>query len=279
MVKPSIGRKLAFVHIHKTAGTTLHDVIYHQLGRIAFHPRYAESDFPLLRDGREFMKKFPRLDTDMQRTYIEELRHFNAIGGHTPFGIHNLFSDDFDHVTVLRNPWDRFVSYYHHHLNPRNPNQRQHFERIRNLPLEDYCKVQEIRPMIDNRSIRMLARVPSKLSVERQHLDRAVENLQSFRWILFQHALAAGIDQLAVDLQWREVSIPALKLSETGERHSEVYDELSSTQREAIYPLIKYELDLYSHALNLDSSISKPNSPLQRTIQTSATKRITHKGL
>jgi hypothetical protein len=89
---------LIFLHIPKTAGTTLHDIIHRQ-----FRPEEMFSLYNIRKSA-----KFTSLPEE-QRNAVKMLK------GHLPYGIHSAFTKgETEYFTILREPVDRVISNYFH---------------------------------------------------------------------------------------------------------------------------------------------------------------------
>jgi hypothetical protein len=87
-----------FVHIGRTAGTTLNRI----LGRT--YPQERTCSFPST-DIEGSVVAFRSLP-------LEERRRFRLIRGHIMFGIHDAVPRPFTYITLLRDPVDRLISTY-----------------------------------------------------------------------------------------------------------------------------------------------------------------------
>jgi hypothetical protein len=87
-----------FVHIGRTAGTTLARV----LGRT--YPEKATYSFPStdIDGGVAAFRSLP----------VDERRRFRLLKGHIMFGIHDAVPRPFTYVTLLRDPVERLISHY-----------------------------------------------------------------------------------------------------------------------------------------------------------------------
>jgi hypothetical protein len=96
----SSDRTLIFLHIPKTAGTTLYEILDH-----AF--RSAET---LTFDGYNHPEEIP----EFIRAPEGKRARYNLIKGHLDFGLHRYIPRDSTYVTLLREPISRIVSFYDH---------------------------------------------------------------------------------------------------------------------------------------------------------------------
>jgi len=87
---------LIYLHIPKTGGTTLTQIICQQYQKNYHHP-----------PGEAFH-------------YNEQIRLANTLCGHLPFGAHYHIPRPFTYITLLRNPIEQVISwYYFRYKNPR----------------------------------------------------------------------------------------------------------------------------------------------------------------
>jgi hypothetical protein len=87
-----------FLHIPKTGGMTLYDIIKKNVRE--------DSTFTIPANGEDLFRNLPP----------EERQRYRCIMGHAMFGIHEYISNPFYYLTFLRNPVDRLVSQYYHAL-------------------------------------------------------------------------------------------------------------------------------------------------------------------
>lgn len=129
---------IIFLHIHKTAGTTLHRIIERQ-----YRP---EQIWTL--DEQHVLDDLLAL-SDAQRAEIQML------SGHMIFGLHAYMPGTSTYFTLLREPIERAISFYY--FIRRNPH-HYHFDPIRSggLSLEGFLEARH-NNMMDNGQTRMLA--------------------------------------------------------------------------------------------------------------------------
>lgn len=94
---PSV-KTLIFLHIMKTAGTTLERILKREYGEskaIRFDPKFLSCDV----EEFSFLPK-------------EERSRIKAIMGHFCFSLHKQLPGDYKYITILRDPVDRIMSEY-----------------------------------------------------------------------------------------------------------------------------------------------------------------------
>jgi hypothetical protein len=135
-------QSLIFLHIPKTAGTTLSRIIEKQYpGRAVYTTRTEGGHARSLED-------FKALDPS-QRNEIRCLK------GHIPFGMHAYLRQPCVYITLLREPVDRIISHYYFVLkNPRHYLHKQVIEG--HMTLDDYVS-SGISTELSNGQTRMLA--------------------------------------------------------------------------------------------------------------------------
>ena len=170
-----------FIHIPKTAGTTLRSIIEDHFPAEQLYLLYIGN---ALHPG---MEEFSGL-TD------EEKRKFKIFCGHLSFGFHRHLPQPSKYITVLRDPVDRTVSLYHHLLQEKHARDDQSVADIQsrikrdNLTLEGFV-ASGITLDTDNAQTRILSGTSPKFGqCGRQTLEDAKSNLRD-------HFLVAGFTE------------------------------------------------------------------------------------
>jgi Galactose-3-O-sulfotransferase len=127
---------LIFLHIPKTAGTTLKVILLEQYGRPGMVFVRASAD------------KFKEI-ADSTHDGVK------VISGHMAFGVHERLQQACTYVTLLRNPVDRVISHYYHVLRGRQ-HPLHEYVTSRAMSLEDYAS-SGISREIENGQTRLLA--------------------------------------------------------------------------------------------------------------------------
>ena len=178
-----------FLHIPKTAGRTLQDVLdrkYKRSEAFSIDPNRV----------RESTEEFKGLPYD-QRSKIRLLK------GHMPFGLHEFLPNQSTYVTILRNPIDRIISHYYYVI--RHPNHHLYNKvKYNKLSLKGYV-ASGISIELDNFQMRSLAGATDlgfgKCSSEL--LEQAKCHLQSHFTVV---GLTERFDETLIlmkrDLQW-----------------------------------------------------------------------------
>lgn len=119
---PQHNETLIFLHIPKTAGTTLQWIIERQYDPSEIYTLRGQHDVPAL-----------------EQLPLEQKLRLRAIKGHMGFGIHRTLPQPSTYLTLLRDPVDRVISsYYYIRRTPKHP----HYDAIasENLSLEEFIR-------------------------------------------------------------------------------------------------------------------------------------------
>jgi hypothetical protein len=170
------GNILIFLHIPKTAGTTLQRIILRQFSR--------DSVF--------------RINGASVRRSIDQLKGLNGkekykirlVSGHVPFGLHTCLPRPASYITVLRNPVERIISHYYYVL--RKPNHYLHKEVIsRKLDLFGYVS-EEVSSELNNGQTRAVSGA-ERLCVMNEHPSDSANVLEIAKRNIRDHFTAVGI--------------------------------------------------------------------------------------
>jgi hypothetical protein len=153
-----------FLHIHKTAGTTLHRIIERQYPPEEIH--FLQGD-----DGHAAIEEFKALSEE-QRASIRMLK------GHMAFGLHAWIPGPSTYFTILRDPIERVISDYYFIL--REPNHYLYdIVASENLGLQTFLE-RQIPVMLNDAQVRMISGVwggPGFGECDRDTLELAKKNL------------------------------------------------------------------------------------------------------
>ena len=160
-------RPIIFLHIPKTAGTTVSDILRRQY---AAHQIY-EDEF----DRAEVRARFEALPA-------EEKRRYHLFRGHLPFGFHTYLARPATYFTFLRHPVDRVLSHYYY-VRSRPDLFGLHDAIVRDrLSLYEIIE-QDLIVDISNMQTRYLAGLPHLFPANaytEAHLDSARHNLAAY---------------------------------------------------------------------------------------------------
>jgi hypothetical protein len=123
-----------FLHIEKTAGTSVHKFLLDRLSRSALCPA--------------------RLINDLEGLSAESLWPYRLFSGHFTGGFSDFLGVPLKTVTVLRDPVQRSVSQYAH---IRRDPLSEHHKLALGLSLREFCLHPDTRPLIEDYQTRFLA--------------------------------------------------------------------------------------------------------------------------
>ena len=175
---------LVFVHIPKTAGTTLHKVISHQYPAREILIRH-DADGPLAEAIPPGQGKLPAV-----------------VMGHLSVGLHR-YQAGVRYITCLREPVARLVSHYHHGLNDPPPSLREALRRD-GLDLAGYV-ARGLSGELSNGMTRMLAGLEDfhGAVVNRAVLELAKRNIEDhFDAVLLSERFDEGLLLLSKQMGW-----------------------------------------------------------------------------
>lgn len=153
---------LLFLHIPKTAGTTLHNLLSRQF------PRNAQLETNFYKDKNQ-----------LERIPAAEREKIRLVRGHFLFGLHELFpAGTCEYTTVLREPIDRCISNYYFVRR-----KREDFKSLGAKPISasllELCRSGEF-VFVDNMQVRFLSgdyNAPFG-SLTEAHYEAAVQHLE-----------------------------------------------------------------------------------------------------
>src|SRR5262249_17956336 len=152
-------KALIFLHIPKTAGTTLNRIIEWQYSPLAIFTM----DPHRIRATAERFQRLPEA----------RRRRFQVVRGHLFYGIHEFLPQGATYITLLRDPVSRLLSSYYFVLRrPLNPLHRK--LKKEGLSIEDCIR---LFPDRNNTQCRFIAGVKDLASDDERLLEMAKENL------------------------------------------------------------------------------------------------------
>jgi hypothetical protein len=182
---------LIFLHIGKTAGTTLRTILEKQ---------YKISNRVLLESSRWelTLADFPKLP--------EERRGQPLVYGHLSYGLHEWVPRPVTYITILRDPVHRIVSHYH--WVRRGTKHRLHDLVVsRDMSLLEYA-TEGISPELDNGQTRMIAGDTTTPVGEagREMLERAKRNIKThFSAVGFTERFDESVVMMKRVLGWSRI--------------------------------------------------------------------------
>ncbi|MFZ5644986.1 MAG: sulfotransferase family 2 domain-containing protein [Bacillota bacterium] len=218
--------KYIFLHIPRTAGTSLFSMFYDILG---FENAIWISDID-----------------NFEPQHASLLEKFLLIGGHFMVSHQKKYFNDRYSILFLRNPVDRFISTYYYFKKYGND------EVVKNLDLISYlefCRKLGCYPFtfFNNQTV-YLTGVMDYSVPEKDLLDMAKENLSKMDFVGIYESLLDSVNLLLCDTKWPPArEIPFENASDTRPKLPEVDNNIL----ERIGELNKIDMELYQYGVNL----------------------------
>jgi Galactose-3-O-sulfotransferase len=206
------GEAVVFLHIPKTAGTTLNRIIESQYSAFSI---YSIDPFRI-RATAERLKQLPE----------RRRRHLRVVRGHLFYGIHKFLPQGATYITMLRDPVPRLLSTYYFILRrPLHPMHRKlQKERV---GVEDFIR---LTPHRQNLQCRFIAGIGNGEVCDERVLDIAKENLaRSFSVIGLCERFEESLMLMAKRFGWE---VPFYKNRKVSKSHPMVEPELVDFIRE-----------------------------------------------
>lgn len=181
---------LVFLHLPKTAGTTLNTVLLRQYTRDQIRP---------------LRSKFFADDLAALKAAPEPVRHrIRLLHGHQVFGLHTLLAPGARYLAVLREPIARVISHYNYVKATEHP---MFIDAIRQgeMNLADYA-TSGISGELENGQTRWIAGISDDRPMTDSHLDLAIENIERhFDWLGLTERFDESLIDLAFKYRWPRV--------------------------------------------------------------------------
>jgi hypothetical protein len=231
-----------FIHIPKTAGTTMNQIIERQYKPNAIFTINSKR----MKSSIDRLKRLDRVS----KSKIKLLR------GHMSFGLHEFFFKPCTYITILRDPIDRIISHYYFVLN--NPNHYLHNQvKSRNMSLKDYVS-SGISTELDNAQTRSLSGYLSGSQnvdgdigfgeCSAEMLNKAKDNLKEYFSVI---GLVDKFDETLIQLQkvfdWKLLFYNKMRVS----KKRPASQELSKDVLRSIEKYNELDIDLYSYAKDI----------------------------
>ena len=232
---------LIFLHIPKTAGTTLNRIIEWQYSPLAIFTM----DPYRIRATAERLKRLPE----------HRRRRLRVVRGHLFYGIHEFLPQGATYITMLREPVARFLSSYYFILRrPLHPLHRK-LKRER-LGVEDYLR---LIPHRHNLQCRLIAGVKDTAMIaDERLLDMAKEHLiKSFSVVGISERFEESLMLMATTFDWEIPFYKNCKVSKTR-------PQINSGTVEMIRDHNRLDVELYEFSKGLfEESLQKKEAAVR----------------
>ncbi|MGK7939754.1 MAG: sulfotransferase family 2 domain-containing protein [Crocosphaera sp.] len=219
-----------FLHIHKTGGRTLEKILEKQ---------YKTSEI-VSTDNL----KWRQAKEDLRKQSSETLNKAKLIEGHMYFGLHDLLTQPFTYVTMLRNPIDRVLSLYCYIRDePKNPQHKTLIDN--NMNLEQFLD-SGIAKTVENGQTRVLSGIQAEdKPCSQEMLALAKENLSKYFTVI---GLTERFDETLILLkQTFGYRLPIYKTINKNKKRLP-RKAISNQELQKIRDLNKFDIELYEYA-------------------------------
>ena len=233
---------ILFIHIPKTAGTTMQSIFQRHLEKKSCLFINQNSSFKDLRSLKNIIERSPS--------------KLNLVQAHMPFGIHNYLKFEKRYITFLRNPVNRVISLYHSIY--QSPNHYLYKEVVKyKMSLKDFID-SKITVEIENGHVRLLSGSDLNtpiFKINGNHYQIARTNLDKY---FFSVGICERFDDslllLANKLGWK--SVPYYYSRNVGNYFNK--QKVPYHIIDQIKELNTYDIKLYEIAVNkFDSTLKK----------------------
>ena len=245
-------QKIIFLHIPKTAGLSMTEVIANEYKR-------KNMFYINLLNTQEFIE-----------LSLQEKEKIHMVLGHQIFGMHEYFSNDAKYITLLRNPINRVIStYYYIKRRPQN----KFYDKIHseNISLKDFVKNDDYFKQVFNGQTKLIAGLDkgiAKKHVSENTYNKAIENLD-------KHFVVVGLTErfdeymlmLKNELNWSYPFYVRQNVAKKIEKPAEVSTEI----KKIIAEKNEYDIKLYNYVKeNYQKKIDKDKKKYEKQLKTFA---------
>jgi hypothetical protein len=218
---------LIFIHIPKTAGSTLNKIIKSQF------PNKSIFKVDGFKEGKS-IEELKKLDK-------KERNKIRCVMGHMSFGVHKYLPRPSNYITVLRNPVDRLISLYYFIL--RQTEHPLHESIVsNNLSLEDFVNSDLTSLGIHNVQTRMLA--GNKVETSSQ-LNLAKKNLQkSFTAVGLTEKFDRSLELFSEKLGWQVDEYRSMNVTQNRPQRADISQQIIQLIEEKN----SFDMELYEFA-------------------------------
>lgn len=181
-----------FLHLHKTAGTSLWRRLHTQFSDAELYPG-VQDDSPR---ERTFATEY------LRERYLDRRDEIRVVTGHFPLCTIELLGDDFRTFTVLRPPLERVTSVLRHHRDSRDPEDPVTFDEIYDMPVQQLLIRNHMTKMLTLDVHEMTDGALSDITIDHTRLEIAKQRLSEIDIVGLHDRFEAFCEALEDRFSW-----------------------------------------------------------------------------
>jgi len=252
MAVANAAEALIFLHVPKSAGTTLNRLIEWEYPLFEMY----SVDPVLFRWSRARLWRLPK----------RRLRRFRVFKGHMPFGLHEMLPQPATYITVMRGPVERVISAYYFMSNYKlHPNYWKF--RREGWTLEDFVR----RSPRENVQTKMIAGADYDEPCTTEILAKAKDNLRYFSVVGLTERFEESLALMKLRFGWKLESYSSFNVTRTRPKKR----DLPQSSLDLIAERNRFDMELYQCAAKLfQDAINKNAAEVSDTVRKLEAARI-----
>jgi len=244
MAVANAAEALIFLHVPKSAGTTLNRLIEWEYPLFEMY----SVDPVLFRWSRARLWRLPQ----------RRLKRFRVFKGHMPFGLHKILPQPATYITVMRGAVERVISAYYFMSNYKlHPNYWKF--RREDWTLEDFVQ----RSPRENVQTKMIAGADYDEPCTAEILAKAKENLRYFSVVGLTERFEESLALMKLRFGWKIESYSSFNLTRTRPKKR----DLPQSTLDLIAERNRFDIELYECAAKLfEEAIDKNGAEVRRIV-------------
>ncbi len=219
-----------FLHIPKAGGITMYQILEH--------------NYPPGSIWKVYPASWENLQQEVGALPEERRARLRLVTGHIPYGVHTLLERPGRYFTILREPGQRTLSYFHY---VRSHADNPQYAETQHMSLEEYV---ESGLLLDNGQVRWLANVPPSIGFQETTsamLETAKQNLKTLAAVGLLERYDESLLVMKHVLGWRWLWYRKRNVN----RQRELYQRVPDKVRQRILEIHALDVELYRYAQTL----------------------------